>query len=224
MKNENQTTNYPIDIDFVNRSKQDKEIENFIRLFGKQEKENPAQHRVKSVLTPSAQIAELFQFRNLQGINETVQRLLSNVNSGLSITEKAIIELQFLYGIRITEALRITPSDINSSGQIRIRGIKGSNDRIVYPVKFSYFWLSVKENNFFIPSSYNRFYFYRLYRKKGIYFLNESNKKESVTHALRYLYISSLIQQGLDQEQIRNLIGHKSIKSTIHYVDNLRKK
>lgn len=213
----------PIDRDFVNRFKSDSIIEDFEKLQNSKSKQSLNQIPVKSVLSPSAQIEKLFlnRFQDLPDIN--VNHLLSNKRSGLCQVDKSVLELQFLYGLRISEVLNVKWSDINENCQIFITGKKGSNDRVVYPVKFANFWMFLREKKVNIPSSYNRFYFYRLYKKKGLYVHLTGHRNLSVTHFLRYKYLVSLLAQDLEVEKVKQLIGHKSIKSTIHYVEQICK-
>lgn len=210
-----------IDKDFVDKFRQDQEIEDFLRLFGQKDEKYRNQVRVKAVKSPSAQIAELCEKWKTKEPQINVKSLLDNPKSGLSSVDKAVLELQFLYGLRISEVLNIKPTDIGSNGNIQIKGLKGSENRVVYAVRFRNFWEQMRVNNFQLPNSYNRFYFYRLYKKKGIYQAFGKNRKSSTTHYLRYLYIQELLTQGIELEQIKLIIGHKSIKSTIHYVSNI---
>ena len=155
--------NCPIDKDFIEKYKASEEIQNFLRLRNKKDKNNTGKVRVRSVPTPTGQFTELPEIRTkeIEAIN--VNKLLDCSNSGLAKFEKAVLELQFLYGLRISEVLNIQPSDINSNGNILIHGLKGSENRSVYPVRFLDFWLFMRDNNVQIPKSYNRQYFFRLY-------------------------------------------------------------
>lgn len=175
-----------------------------------------------SVLSPSAQITALCELPGVNDLVANITRLLAAGNNSLTSYEKAILELQFLYGLRISEVLNITYSDIKYNGSILVKGLKGSNDRIVVPVKFMVYWINFKKHKLVISKSFNRFYFYRLYKKKGVYDSLFSKSNKSVTHIMRYNYIIQLIKTGENIEQIQQLIGHKSINSTIYYVNSLK--
>lgn len=170
-----------------------------------------------------AQFTGLCETGNLYNAKSTIATIISLKNNELGHYEKAIIELQFLFGLRISEVLNINYSAVSADGSIRIRGLKGSSDRQVYPVVYRNYWLTTKHNRTIFPSSYNRWYFYRLYRKKGIYHMFQNNGNQSVTHLARYSYIISLLKDGRNIPEIQQLIGHKSINSTIHYVRNIAK-
>lgn len=178
---------------------------------------------VKSVKKVSAQNIELCELRDLTVLGQTIRRMLDPANTQIAAYEKAVIELQFLYGLRIAEVLAITYADVTVLGHIKVKGLKGSGDRIVYPVSFREFWQKVRMSKLTFSKGYNRWYFYRLYKKFGVYEILGNNKKMSVTHVLRYNYILSLLNSGMNTIEIQEVIGHKQLESTLHYVNKLTK-
>ena len=183
-----------------------------------------SEHLAKSVKSLLAHSDSLCENRKLQDLQFILGRHISVSNHNLPAYVKSIIELQFLFGLRISEALQIDHSQVMFNGAINIRGLKGSNDRFVYPVKYRDFWLQVKRSNSSPGQYYNRFYFYRLYKKIGISGLLSFNKNHSVTHYMRYMYVLQLLKETDNVESIKNLLGHKSIKSTMHYIEKLNGK
>lgn len=129
----------------------------------------------------------------------------------------AVIELQLLYGLRISECLNINTSDISPTGHIRIRGAKGSNDRIVIPYRFSSFWRNEAVAILPLGNVYSRFWFYRQYRNLGLCAIFGNSKVKSVTHLFRHLNILSLKESFNETGLTKQFIGHKSINSTLHY-------
>lgn len=196
----------------------DELVDFFVSLRSQTRKKFGSENPSSSVKSSNAQIPDLCYPGNLSALDLSVDHLLSHHCKELGTYEKAILELQVLYGLRITEALNIRYSDITSLGAIHVKGLKGSMDRLVYPVNYRNFWLVFSSNRVILSRGYNRYYFYRLYKKLGVYSIVSGNKNSSVTHLLRYQYIISLMKQNLELEEIRQLIGHKSIKSTLHYV------
>lgn len=216
----------------------DKKMDEFFELRQQAERENASLVKLgkfidrantlgvgdDSVKSLSAQFATLCELPTDLGPVITLDKVLSASNKNLTESDKAVMELQLLYGLRITEVLRIDYTAITSLGSIRIRGLKSSEDRLVTPVIYQSFWLKMRTACTCFPSSLNRFYFYRLYKRIGLYDVFGSNKNKSVTHMLRYNYVCSLIQSDMNIFEIQQLLGHKSINSTIHYVDNIRNK
>jgi site-specific recombinase XerD len=178
---------------------------------------------VNSVSTLSAQFAGLCYGRSILDLSNRLNTLLANSNNELATLELSLIELQMLYGLRISEVLSIKYTNISFDGSIVVQGLKGSGTRYVHPLKYVDFWLYFRQSKQVIPSYCNRFYFYRIYKKKGIFLTMRGNKKSSVTHFVRYLYIAKMLNEKIDLQSIQKVVGHKSINSTISYVNKLQK-
>lgn len=138
-------------------------------------------------------------------------------NEYVNRIDLVVIELLLFHGCRISEVLRISPNDVLQNGYIKIKGLKGSNDRLVYPYHNSKYWLHALKNTLPIGPTYSRFYFYRLFKRLGLYELNVGKKNKSVTHSFRHKLLQSFNSENIDIENRKNFIGHKSIKSTKHY-------
>ncbi|NJL77433.1 MAG: tyrosine-type recombinase/integrase [Saprospiraceae bacterium] len=121
-------------------------------------------------------------------------------------------------GCRITEALQIQSKDIDSLGRVKIKGLKGSESRIVYSTEAKAYMLGCKKNNIPVFSDFNRFHIYRVCKRYGIGKAYNENKVMSVTHYFRH--ISSLISRQVCEGnfEIQRMLGHKNEKSTNYYV------
>jgi hypothetical protein len=82
---------------------------------------------------------------------------------------------------------------------------------------FAEWWINADSSLLPISTVYSRFYFYRLFKRIGLYGKFGSNDNNSVTHYFRHL-------QGLDVQNSFNdwaltasALGHKNEKSTIYY-------
>ena len=185
---------------------------------------NNKKPRVNSVINPSAQYTTLYAANNLTAERSNLICTYIAPESNLSELEKAIIELMFVSGCRISEAISINSNDILKNGSIKLKGSKGSNDRIITVILYRNFWL---RNKLFIKSilqPFTRFYFYRLFRKIGLTFHMSGKCNANVTHSLRQLYIESMNEGNISNELIKNSIGHKSINSQEYYKLNKEKK
>ena len=184
----------------------------FSYIYNKKSKDG-----TNSVLTPSAHTITVCKLCDsdadrLEHVRE-VYKKLTRKNHVLG----KVIELQLFYGLRISEVLNIHSSDINSLGQICIRGLKGSNDRIITPITNLEFYIKMRKLKIKVFQHISRFYVYREYKKMGISAQFNGNSKNSVTHMLRHLVIKNNKIEGYEMETIKQFIGHKSIKSTEHY-------
>jgi site-specific recombinase XerD len=176
-----------------------------------------------SELRPRAQIAALC-FRNSfadSGVFETALPVLKC--SDLSIQDKSMIELLSISGARISEILNINAADIQNDGKIFLKGLKHSENRLIQPVIFKEFFIKCKLNNLKPYYGLSRFYYYRIFKKKGLIAFHSQNKKNSVCHSFRHNFISNLANAGIDIEDIKKFVGHKSLKSTLHYVNKNKK-
>lgn len=134
-------------------------------------------------------------------------------------TDAALIELLLIGGLRISEALSLTIFNISGDGRIKIKGLKGSNTRIVCPmlyVKYFLYCKQVKRDPF---EGRTRFYYYRLFKKLGLVKYFGEDRRSAVTHSIRHQVIADLNKNGATLAEIQQFIGHKSINSTKHYAD-----
>jgi len=162
-------------------------------------------------------------------VRELNAGLMLNVANFLSdtsvyIASRIALDLMLNSGCRVSEILNISHSDILGGGKVRIKGLKGSCDRIIISSRFSK-ELEDYRNNCVSPFyCFSRFMLYRDFKKHGIYMMFKGAKLNSVTHACRHLYVSDLKMAGLSDAEIQGNIGHKSKKSTEHYVAKIAKR
>lgn len=140
-------------------------------------------------------------------------------STSLSLLEKLAISLQFENGLRISELLSLRYEHINSRGQIFVKGLKNSNDRLIQLPHINRFSFAASGGCGYIFEGFSRFYFYRLYKKLGLYVELENSKYNSVTHCFRHLYLESVVKDYNSLELAQQAIGHKSINSTMHYTN-----
>lgn len=177
----------------------------------------------KSVSSPSAQTSASCARRTEKIPNFFNFQTFCAKNPQLSRVERAVIEMQFLFGARISEILQITNADVSASGMVRIRAEKGSVDRVIRPIFEAEFWLNEAEQLLPLNRVFSRYYFYRLYKKHGLYGHFGSNKKASVTHYFRHIKGAEINQEWQDLELVKNALGHKSVRSAAYYGKKERK-
>lgn len=173
--------------------------------------------RVKPVLPSPAQTTKLLQDNkdNVDRITSIVSALFANPSAPLFL--KAVVELQFLYGLRISEVLNIENSDVSESGYIKIKGLKNSNSRIVRPVNYMHFWISTGRHLLPIKNTYSRFYFYRKYKELGLNVKYAGRVNNSVTHLFRHEVVNELQKSFNEIGTTQKFIGHKNVKNTMRY-------
>lgn len=141
--------------------------------------------------------------------------------------DKAILELIFATGIRVSELVSLNVDNIfHFDNQIKIKG-KGGKERIVlYGEKCDNIlkdYLKVRnefkpiENALFLNSSGKR-----LSQRCVRYILDKrikeiSFKKKISPHSLRHSFATSLIRNGADIRVVQKLLGHSSLSTTQIY-------
>jgi site-specific recombinase XerD len=141
-----------------------------------------------------------------------------------SITDKAVIELMFLNGLRISEVLNVKAHDIMWNGLIKIKGLKGSDDRYCISKLYSDWWLNSVAKGNDISRLRSRYYYHRLLLYKGMYYPSTKKRKRIVTHVFRHLYVRINKSNNISMKDIQFLIGHKSINSTLYYHEQREKR
>lgn len=174
----------------------------------------------KSVSNLPAQSTKVLHGRGQVDTDLNVLYSQIAANKFTSELDMAVIELLMFYGLRISECLRIQPTDIKSNGYIRIKGVKGSKDRLVFPYNNAQYWLTTLKYQCPIGNVYSRFYFYRLFKRLGLYELFSGHKNKSVTHYFRQKLMRSLESENVERTTRSDFIGHKNKKSIEHYESN----
>ena len=173
--------------------------------------------RTKSVQASPAQTTKMLYKNtdNANRITSIVSKLLADSNATEVL--RAVVELQFLYGLRISEVLNIERSDVSASGYIKIKGLKNSNSRIVRPVQFLHFWQHSGNHLLPLVNTYSRFFFYRKYKELGLSMRYEGRTNNSVTHLFRHEVVQDLQRSFDETSTTQKFIGHKNIKNTKRY-------
>lgn len=161
---------------------------------------------------------------------EEVDRLLDiNLNTPFDYRNKAMLELLYGTGLRITELLDLKLNDVDFSNcVIRCLG-KGSKERIVpigeYVIFYlrSYleyrdYFLKKKKNDFLFLNSrgdrLSRFSFFKILKQLLI---KQHINKDISPHSLRHSFATHILEGGGDLRSIQELLGHSDISTTKIY-------
>jgi integrase/recombinase XerD len=142
-----------------------------------------------------------------------------------NLKHRAIVMTLYAGGLRISEALRLRPSDIDSQrGVIRIEQGKGRKDRYVplSPILLAIlreYWKIVRPKTWLFPNC-------REDKPLGTRSFREVVRKASEvagirknvrTHSLRHAFATHLLDKGVNIRIIQILLGHRSLRSTELY-------
>ena len=169
---------------------------------------------------------------------DEVDKLMSvNLDSPFSYRNKAMLELLYATGLRVSELISLKFNDIDLTNDfVRVIG-KGSKERIVPISDLAVKWLSIYLNQYrpiilknkdseylFISNALkpiSRQGFFKIIkqevRRAGI-------KKDVSPHVLRHSFATHLLNHGADLRVIQELLGHSDISTTQIYTHLVNEK
>ncbi len=172
------------------------------------------------------QVAELGELIRLIECPEQLE-----TNRAVGRRNRAMLEVLFSTGMRISELVSLSKNDIDGTGKVFIMG-KGRKERFVYLTKraqtYLDSYLTSREDNFpglFIPYSGRNVMSLRKkistnYLQERIKFYREKLRINVPTsaHSLRHGFATYLAEEGANPAAIQILLGHESLATTTRYV------
>ena len=160
--------------------------------------------------------------------NEINELLEDRKSLDLKLIDKAIIELFYSTGIRLSELINLKMSDVNYNKKtVKVLG-KGSKIRIVPFGKKAEIalkdYLQIRDicnlkklDYLFISNKGRKLYPMEVYRQitKNLSKVTESKKKSP--HILRHSFATHLLDNGADIRAVKDLLGHESLSTTQIY-------
>ena len=164
-------------------------------------------------------------------IDEVNDLLDIKINTVFDIRTKAMLEIMYSSGLRVSELVNLELSDIDTYNDTILINGKGSKERIVpigeYSKKYLNDYLQVRNelikrkngnpdklflNNHGMPITRNGFNFLlnNILKEKGI-------KKNITPHTLRHSFATHMLDNGADLRSIQELLGHSDIVTTRIY-------
>lgn len=162
---------------------------------------------------------------------EDIDKLLDiDLKDAYSYRNKAMLELMYSSGLRVSELLNLTISNIDlDMNLVRIFG-KGSKERIVpisdIATKYLFEYINIYRNTLvknnitdlvFLNSRGNRLSrqgFFKILKEIA---LEKGIKKEISPHVLRHSFATHLLNNGADLRSIQTMLGHENIETTQIY-------
>ena len=152
------------------------------------------------------------------------------------LRDRAILELMYSTGTRVSEVVQLDLDEVNDSGSLRVRG-KGAKERIVPVGTFAARSLDaylVRSRPSLVGAKAERALFLnrrggRLSRQSIWEIIQRSGESCGVDvspHSLRHSFATHLIEGGADVRVVQELLGHASVATTQIYtlvtIDTLR--
>ena len=165
-----------------------------------------------------------------------VERLLDviNIETPVGLRDRAVIELLFSGGLRVSELVSLNRDHINlDRGEFSIRG-KGQKDRLIFISPAASDWLDKylksRPDNFkplFIHYSgtqdelddgaYTRLTARSVQRLVARYAKLAGITKHVTPHTLRHSFATDLLSNGADLRSVQGLLGHANVSTTQIY-------
>jgi integrase/recombinase XerC len=166
--------------------------------------------RLPSVLTP----------------DEAVQLVAIDADDPLSVRDRALFELAYSSGLRLSELAGLDVDRIDLvGGEVRVWG-KGAKERVV-PVgaaarKAVAVWLSQRaaaeqESALFVGASGRRISPRTIERRLAMWAIKRGLHRHVHPHMLRHSFASHVLQSSGDLRAVQEMLGHASIASTQVY-------
>ncbi len=169
--------------------------------------------------------------------NDEIRRLFNqpDIKTNIGLRDRAILELLFSSGMRVSELVSINKDQINlERGEFTVRG-KGQKDRPIFVSDTTKDWLT-KYLNRRIDSSIPLFIHYSnghktidnsgnfkrlttrsVQRLVNHYALLAGITKHVSPHVLRHSFATDLLMNGADIRSVQSMLGHSNIATTQIY-------
>lgn len=169
-------------------------------------------------------------------INEVDELLNIEIKDNFDIRNKAMLELMYSSGLRVSELVNLKSNDIDLNNDfVRVFG-KGSKERIIplgdYAKEALINYVSIrsqmlkKENCDYLflnnhGKNMTRQGFFKIIKTLA---LQKNIKTDFSPHTLRHSFASHMLEGGADLRSIQELLGHSDISSTQVYTHISNKK
>ncbi len=162
-----------------------------------------------------------------------VEKILKqpNIKEKLGLRDKAILELFYACGVRISELINIKISDLFFTEEIiRVLG-KGSKERLIPIGESAIYWITnylknsrsllikklKSENYVFLNSRGSKLSRMGVWKIVDRYVREAGINKEVHPHTFRHSFATHLLEGGADLRAVQEMLGHSDISTTQIY-------
>lgn len=171
---------------------------------------------------------KLPQILSIEEVNLLIEQ--ANVLKTLGLRDRAMMELLYGTGIRISELLSLQIEDINLNAEFLRCWSKGKKERIIPVNQSSIRWVErylVKARNLLVKKPLERTLFLNNHGRKmsrqGFFkilnnYTGKANIEKKITpHTMRHSFATHLLENGADLRIVQELLGHADISTTQIY-------
>lgn len=186
-------------------------------------------------VSPMEEVSSLKKTKKLPkylSISEVNKLLNILLNSEFDYRNKAMLELMYATGLRVSELVSIEYSNIDFENSIiRING-KGKKERIIPLGEVASYYLKVYLSDYrsklLKRNTYNQVFLNnhgKPITRQGFNYILENIReltgitKEITPHVLRHSFATHLLEGGADIRSIQEMLGHENISTTNIYTE-----
>lgn len=186
-------------------------------------------------VSPMEEVSSLKKTKKLPkylSISEVNKLLNIPLNSEFDYRNKAMLELMYATGLRVSELVSIEYSNIDFENSIiRING-KGKKERIIPLGEVASYYLKVYLSDYrsklLKRNTYNQVFLNnhgKPITRQGFNYILENIReltgieKEITPHVLRHSFATHLLEGGADIRSIQEMLGHENISTTNIYTE-----
>lgn len=186
-------------------------------------------------VSPMEEVSSLKKTKKLPkylSISEVNKLLNIPLNSEFDYRNKAMLELMYATGLRVSELVSIEYSNIDFENSIiRING-KGKKERIIPLGEVASYYLKIYLSDYrsklLKRNTYNQIFLNnhgKPITRQGFNYILENIKeltgieKEITPHVLRHSFATHLLEGGADIRSIQEMLGHENISTTNIYTE-----
>ena len=148
-----------------------------------------------------------------------------NLDSFIGIRDRAMIEMLYATGMRVSELLNLKITDIDHNRLVvKVMG-KGSKERLIPYGEVASDYLNaylknrkeINSNEIFLSNRGKKITRSAFWNRIKLY-LKKENLKESISpHTLRHAFATHLLNRGADLRSVQILLGHSDLSTTQIY-------
>lgn len=163
-----------------------------------------------------------------------VERLLEqpNTTTSLGLRDRALLELLYATGMRVSEIISLSMSNLHLDLElIKVLG-KGNKERLIPVGNVALFWLQkylseVRERQLldagiatdivFLNARGRKLTRQGVWKKLKTYVTSAGITKDVTPHTMRHTFATHLLENGADLRVVQELLGHSDISTTQIY-------
>jgi len=145
-----------------------------------------------------------------------------------NLRDRVFFELLYSSGLRCSEALNLKWKEINlRTRSLKVEQGKGNRDRYVPFSKSVLFFLksfrktssNYDDESYLFPGLYSGHLTYTCMTKRFTTYITDAGikKKRLSIHSIRHSIATHLLEAGADVRYVSELLGHKSMETTVRY-------